>query len=303
MTCSFFTVDVFTDQAFQGAQIAVVPDASELSAEQMQQYAQEFNLWRSVFVTSAVNEDKARKLKVFNSKKEFDFGGHATLAAIHALAETGQLSLEEGSNEFILQENSGDVHCNVDMQAGKAVFQQFTSDTQIEIDRFTPRLDELASFLSVKPYHFEVSGFQPLLVASHLPYLFVPVDNYATLSSIQFDYNAWTASTAPATFANAIFLFSVSQNQGELHFHCRLVGPNFGIHEDPPIGAAMPAFAAYLSQFSVGQNLPLSFVAERGIYAGRKSEVYVDVISVSDSAVRVKIGGQAVLMSKGEVLV
>jgi trans-2,3-dihydro-3-hydroxyanthranilate isomerase len=29
----------------------------------------------------------------------------------------------------------------------------------------------------------------------------------------------------------------------------RLVGPNIGLHDDPPVGTAMPAFAAYLCSF------------------------------------------------------
>lgn len=301
MSCNFLTVDVFTAQAFEGAQIAVVPDAESLSTEDMQKLAQEFNLWRTVFVTS--KQAKHCQIRVFNAKREFDFGGHATIGTIHALAYLGELSLSEGDNQFVIKENYGDVLCNVQVKNGEAVFQQFTSEATTEIDSFTPRLEEFSDFLSVDASHFHVAGFHPLLVASHLPYLFVPVDNFATLSSIHFDYKAWTASTAPATFANAIFLFSVSEHQGQPYFHCRLVGPNFGLQEDPPIGAAMPAFASYLTQFAMGKHLPLKFIAERGVYAGRKSELHVEILSAQANKVSVKIGGQAVLVSKGELFV
>ncbi|MGJ8693350.1 MAG: PhzF family phenazine biosynthesis protein [Thalassotalea sp.] len=301
MTCNFLTVDVFTATAFNGAQIAVVPDAKALSAQQMQNIAGEFNLWRTVFITNAPSANQACNIRIFNAKKEFDFGGHATIGAIHAIAKLGLLQFSEGSNDFVIKENYGDVACNVEIKAGEPIFQQFTSQAKVEIDRFTPTLEELSEFLSTESYHFISNDFHPLLVASHLPYLFIPVDNCASLSSIHFDYKAWATSSAPATFASAIFLFSMSEERGQKHFHCRLVGPNFGLHEDPPIGAAMPAFAAYLNQFAVGQSLPFNFIAQRGVYAGRKSELHVEILAAQEQQVSVKIGGEAVLVSNGEM--
>lgn len=301
MGCRFLTVDVFTSEAFEGAQIAVVPNAEHLSDINMQKIAAELSVWRTVFILPSSNEQNAQAIRIFNQQREFDFGGHATIAAIHALGVLNKKALSEGENEFILEEKYGDVTCTVNMQNDKPVFHQFTSQTKVEIDRFTPTLQELSEFLSIKSYHFDVKNFNPLLVASHVPYLFVPVDNYASLSSVHFDYKAWTASSAPSNFASSIFLFSVSENNGQAHFHCRLVGPDIGLHEDPPIGAAMPAFAAYLKQFPIASQLPLKFIAERGAFAGRKSELHVEIIAADNHTVTVKIGGEAVLVSQGEM--
>lgn len=301
MTYKFLTVDVFTEQAFEGAQIAIVPNSDDLSEELMQKIAGEFNLWRTVFISNKSDEKNAFSIRTFNYKKEFDFGGYATIGAIHALAELQLINTSQSENVFTLNENHGEVSCQVNMENGKAVFHQVTAKTRVELDRFTPTIDELGDFLSIKPYHFNVNNYHPLLVASHLPYLFVPVDNFASLSSIQFDYKAWAASSAPATFASAIFLFTASEDEGKPHFHCRLVGPNFSLHEDPPIGAAIPAFSAYLSQFL--NNDALSFVAERGAFNGRKSELNVDVLHANDHEVEVKIGGKAILISKGELFI
>ncbi len=305
MGCRFLTVDVFTGSTFDGAQIAVVPKAQNLTTELMQKIAAELNLWRTVFVVAEDKNNANFSIRIFNQKKEFEFGGHATIGAIHALAQEQALNLVEGENNFTLNEAYGNVACTVEISGGKPVFQQFTSQAKIEIDRFTPTIEELSEFLTIKPYHLNVNGFNPLLVASHVPYLFVPVDNYASLSHIDFDYKAWAASSAPATFASSIFLFTMSENivngESQPHFHCRMVGPHFSHHEDPPIGAAMPAFSAYLHQFSVGKNLPLNFIAERGAFAGRKSEIHVEVLNASDNTVEVKIGGKAILASQGEL--
>lgn len=301
MSCDFYTVDVFTAERFEGAQIAVIPDASALNEEQMQKMAAEFNLWRTVFILPSEQADAAKQLRIFNAKKEFQFGGHATLAAIYTLAKQELIEVNEGLNSFLLKENYGDVACQVTMKNGEPIFNQFMTQAKPEFDRFTPTEDELSDILSLKSYHFSVKGFTPMLASTHLPYLFVPVDNFASLSAAQFNYKAWSESSAPATFANALFLFSVSNSNDGLHFHCRLVGPAFGLHEDPPIGAAIPAFAGYLNQFLIGQNLPLSFVAERGAFVGRKSILHVELLSNNEGEISVNIGGEAVLVSEGKV--
>lgn len=301
MDYRFITVDVFAAKRFEGAQIAIIPEAKALTSEKMQQIASEFNLWRTVFLIPSDKEGIECSIRIFNHKQEFDFGGHATIAAIYAMSILQLLTVTDGQNEFVISENHGDVDCMVEVNQGQVQFSQFTSRTAIGVDRFTPEIDELAKILSVDPSKIQSNDLRPLLVSSHLPYLFVPVDSVDSLKEVAFDYKAWTASTAPSTFANAIFVFSESKDKTGSHFHCRLVGPSFGLHEDPPIGAAMPAFSGYLSEFERAKSQPYHFVAERGVHAGRKSTLNVDLIERSEKAVTVKIGGKAILVTEGKI--
>ncbi|TYK64958.1 PhzF family phenazine biosynthesis protein [Colwellia echini] len=299
MTCRYVIVDVFAEKLFEGAQIAVVLDGDTLSDETMQKIATEFNLWRTVFLKTE-NNNSSLSIRTFNHKREFDFGGHATIAAIYTLAQQNIITLTEGDNNFVLTEACGDINCTVSIKNNEVVFNKFVSQTKLVIDRFTPTLDELASILTVKPEQLKVESFHPMLVASHVPYLFIPVDNVATLESVHFDYKAWAASTAPATFANAIFLFTTSTQNEKLYFHCRLLGPNFSIHDDPPIGAAIPAFSGYLNQF-IKQDLPLKFTAQRGSEARRVSVIEAGLLSVVEDNVEVSIGGNAILVAEGKL--
>ena len=50
MNYNYYIADVFTRQIFNGAQIAVFPNADGLSTEQMQLLAMELNLTETVFV-------------------------------------------------------------------------------------------------------------------------------------------------------------------------------------------------------------------------------------------------------------
>ncbi len=147
MGCRFLTVDVFTGSTFDGAQIAVVPKAQNLTTELMQKIAAELNLWRTVFVVAEDKNNANFSIRIFN-QKEFEFGGHATIGAIHALAQEQALNLVEGENNFTLNEAYGNVACTVEISGGKPVFQQFTSQAKIEIDRFTPTIEELSEFFN-----------------------------------------------------------------------------------------------------------------------------------------------------------
>ncbi len=292
----YVTVDVFTDQKFQGAQIAVVREAEGLSAQQMMQIAAEFSLWRCVFISSSEKADK--KIRIFNSKREFDFGGHPTLAAIYALAHFKQLDLKDGDNQFTIEEPHGLVECHVRMDNGKPVFNEFVVNARPEYDSFAPTEEELSNFLTVPAENLFIPNFKPMLVASEIPYLVVPVDSLETLKRIRFSYDAWASSTAPATCANAILLYCQADDDHDADFHCRLVGPVFGIHEDPPVGAAMPAFAGYLQQFD---NPPGEFIVERGVHQERYSYLHIETKSVSEQGIQVSLGGRAVLSSQGKM--
>ncbi|HUR91840.1 MAG TPA: PhzF family phenazine biosynthesis protein, partial [Gemmatimonadaceae bacterium] len=56
----FYTLDVFTDHAFGGNQLAVFPDAAAIPPERMQSIAREFNYSETVFVLPPENPAHAR---------------------------------------------------------------------------------------------------------------------------------------------------------------------------------------------------------------------------------------------------
>jgi trans-2,3-dihydro-3-hydroxyanthranilate isomerase len=300
MATQFFTVDVFTQKPFEGAQITVIPDAMHLTDSQMQIIAAEFNLWRTVFILPSNKATK--KIRIFNAKREFDFGGHATIAAIFTLAYSNVITQQEGENSFTIEENQEVIDCIATINCGELSFNQYTTTVSPTYDRFTPNAQELGEMLSLTSTHLTASDYTPMLVATHIPYLIVPVDNIEALKAVSFNYNAWARSSAPSTHANAIFLFTGKNEHSSSDFHCRLVGPSFALHDDPPIGAAMSAFASYLGQFPSYHTLK-NFIAERGTHQGRKSILEVEVIAGEEQKITIKLGGCAVLVAQGEIFI
>jgi PhzF family phenazine biosynthesis protein len=88
MSRLFRQVDVFTATPYLGNPLAVVHDADELSAEQMQQFASWTNLSETTFLL-APDAGADYQVRIFTPTRELPFAGHPTLGSCHAWLEAG----------------------------------------------------------------------------------------------------------------------------------------------------------------------------------------------------------------------
>lgn len=82
-------VDVFTDRPFAGNQLAVVFDAQQLAADQMQAIAREFNLSETVFVLPAEAAAASYRVRIFTPERELPFAGHPSIGAAATAGRRG----------------------------------------------------------------------------------------------------------------------------------------------------------------------------------------------------------------------
>ena len=82
----YVTVDVFTDRAFGGNQLAVVLDAGGLSTAQMQAVATEFNYSETTFVLPPRDEAHDFEVRIFTPVHELPFAGHPNVGTAFVLA-------------------------------------------------------------------------------------------------------------------------------------------------------------------------------------------------------------------------
>ena len=87
----YLVCDVFTDRAFGGNPLAVLPDARGLSEARMQQVAREFNFSESTFVLPA-ESGHTRRVRIFTPTMEVPFAGHPNVGTAFALAGSGDRS-------------------------------------------------------------------------------------------------------------------------------------------------------------------------------------------------------------------
>jgi trans-2,3-dihydro-3-hydroxyanthranilate isomerase len=301
MKVDYYIADVFTTQLFNGAQIAVFPNADGLSDTTMKLLARELNLSETVFVFHPEQTDGKRKMRVFTPKKEVDFAGHPIIATAYVLGLCGDIQLNDGITHIVLEQNIGPIDVSVTALEGKPTFVQFARKVVAIIDRFAPTDEELASFLSIKQSGLDHKKYSPRLVSCGFPYLVVPVWNYETVRQAKFNSAAWSQSIAPQTAAQEILLFAPKTPFVDSDFNARLLGPYIGIDDDPPIGSAMPAFAAYLCSFAHTQKGTHTFAVDRGDADSRRSVINLEMDNKGHEQLALRVGGGAVLFAKGTI--
>jgi len=301
MSFTYYTADVFTQTTFQGAQIAVFPAAASMSDEQMSLIARELNLSETVFV-SPDEQDNHFKLRIFTPLKEISFAGHPVLATAKALVEDGLITLSDGKASVCFQQKAGDLSVNIDQREGEPLFVQFSLSSDPVIDRYTPRASELAALLSLDESDIDTHTFQTRLVSVDLPYLILPLKSQTAVRKARFDMKAWSQSSAPAMAAQEILVFSNKTDNKDTDFHARLLGPSIGVHEDPPIGSAMPCFTGYLGSHDAIREGTYTFIIDRGTTETRRSVLAIEMDNHADRATALRVGGNVVLVSKNTLL-
>ena len=301
MSHTYYTADVFTQTTFQGAQIAVFPAAANIDDAQMSLIARELNLSETVFVSPSEKDDHF-KLRIFTPLKEISFAGHPVLATAKALVEDGLITLSDGKASVCFQQKAGDLSINIDQREGEPLFVQFSLSSDPVIDRYTPRASELAALLSIDESEIDTHTFQTRLVSVDLPYLILPLKSQAAVRKARFDMKAWSQSSAPAMAAQEILVFSNKTDNTDTDFHARLLGPSIGVHEDPPIGSAMPCFTGYLGSHDAIREGTYTFIIDRGTFETRRSVLAIEMDNHADKATALRVGGNVVLVSKNSLL-
>ena len=299
MKYKYYTADVFTEKLFNGAQIAVFPRADGLEKIQMQSIACELNLSETVFVFSATNGAARRRIRIFSPHLEIDFAGHPIIATGHVLASIGDIKLEQKHTPLKLEQNIGPIDVNITQDKGKPVLIQFTMDTKPVVDRFVPKDEQIAEVLSLTEHDIENKKFHPLMVYADHSYLIVPIISYSAMRVAKFNYASWSQSIAPTCMAKEILLFSTQSDVDYSNFHARLLGPDIGIHDDPPIGSAMSAFTGYLCAHDHIKQGTHTFVIDRGSVEKRKSILNIEMDNKQEETLTIRVGGPAVMVSEG----
>ncbi|MCP5145663.1 MAG: PhzF family phenazine biosynthesis protein [Gammaproteobacteria bacterium] len=294
-------VDVFTSTPFNGAQIAVISDADELTDSQMNDIARELNLSETVFLTRPQLAGASSRMRTFTRNGEVAFGGHPTIAAGFVLASSGSVEIPERGIDIVIEQTAGPVDVTLKRLDDGGVFTQFTLKTRPMVDRFVPMESQLAAMLGLTERDIDKDKYHSLMVATDRSYLIIPLRSFAAVRAAKFDEAYWNQHIAPLTMAREILLFSTRSDTPVANFHGRLVGPDVAPGEDPPIGSASPAFAGYLcahTHVSAGTH---AFVIDRGVVDARKSLLTIEMVNNASRDLEVRVAGPAVMSATGRI--
>jgi trans-2,3-dihydro-3-hydroxyanthranilate isomerase len=303
----YLHLDVFTDRPFEGNQLAVFPDPQGLSTADMQAIAREMNFSESTFIfpaedTAAAARGGRAKMRIFTPGSELPMAGHPTIGSTFALAALG--TILPGSRDFVFELGVGPTPVSLDWSDGALAFAWMTQLLPAFGDTIT---DRAAFAAAVGVDERELVGGLPLEVIScGVPYLFVPLTSREAVDRVSIERRALTRCFRDAGIEEqAIFLFTTAPGPdgGSVEtVYSRMLAPSHGISEDPATGSASGPLGCYLVHHEiVSSEAASSMLSLQGVAMGRPSRIYIAIDARDGGISRVRVGGSAVLVGRGEL--
>ena len=297
MTLSYLHYDVFTDEALAGNQLAVFLNARNVPAERMQRIAREMNFSESTFVLPAETPGTDARIRIFTPGTEMPMAGHPTIGSTFALAHIG--FIPTGAPRFVCQLGVGPVSVDLEWKGRDLSFAWMT---QMNPTFESPVLYRSDVAAAIGLEESDLMDDLPIqAVSCGLPFLMVPLRDKATVDRAVTDGSAFRRLCERTAIDMPMFLFSFTQPAAA---HSRMFAPALGIVEDPATGIASGPLGCYLVQHRLVQgDQAQHIISMQGVAMGRPSKIHIAIQGTPDAITQVKVGGQAVLVAQGELLV
>ena len=314
---AFVQLDVFSAKPLEGNPLAVFTDGRGLSDAEMQALAREMNLSETTFILSqsaAVEDRRGVRVRIFTPQEELPFAGHPTLGTAMVLRElgrvrparerqagrsrttgpargTGATSPEE---EVLLHLNVGRIPVTFREEDGRLFGEMRQRDPEFGSihDRKTVarlvglRATDIASDLPIQT------------VSTGVAFAIVPVKSCQALSELQLDWKTVNGYLQGSSDAQFFYFVTRETKDPAARLHARMIFYN---GEDPATGSAAGCAAAWMVRHGVAQPDERVLI-EQGIEARRPSRIFVRAGMKGDRVTNVRVGGHAVEVLRGEVV-
>ncbi|MBB5956166.1 trans-2,3-dihydro-3-hydroxyanthranilate isomerase [Saccharothrix tamanrassetensis] len=275
---SYDVVDVFTDRAFAGNQLAVVHGCEDLTDAQLQAIAREFGYSETAFPLPPTDPAADYRLRIFSPFGEMPFAGHPSIGTAWLLGRTGALPLGE-----VVQQTARGLH-RVTVETDRATFSGDVPTVGDYLDP-APLLNALGLFLSDVDGHAEAG-----VAGAGLDFTFLPVREDAVARArprVDLTTVVTTRGLVPVCFTAGVA-------------HVRMLRATGG--EDPATGSAALALGVWLVDRGL---LPPEgghdYTVHQGGELGRPSTLDCKVTAVGGVATRVTVSGRVVQVAEGRI--
>lgn len=285
---TFYIVDVFAEQKFNGNQLAVFTTAKNLSRDEMQQIAAEMHYSETTFIRSGLHENGGYDVRIFTPAEEVPFAGHPTLGTAFVIREELQ---DESAAEIILNLKVGQIPVQYDESENVLWMHQQSPTFGETVDK-----NALAKVLDVNPddFHLELPS---QIVSTGLPFIIVPLKSMDAVKKARLDF-AHYPEMLDGLETKAILLFAPETEHPENALHVRVFAEYYGVLEDPATGSANGCLAGYLAQHQFFQTKAIDIAVEQGYEIGRPSRLFLRTTTQA-SEIQVFIGGQVIAVASG----
>ena len=269
----FVIVDVFTDRALTGNQLAVFTDARDIPEELLQPLAREMGFSETVFVYPAAAGGDAM-MRIFTPATEVPFAGHPTLGTAFVLGAPLQLGV------IALETGVGIVPVTLERdESGRIVFGRMTQPVpRVEpVDAPEVVLAAVGAERSLLPIELYDNGARHIVVTLE----------EAELGGLRPDGE--TIATFGITGVNCVARAGSSWRSRMFWEH----------GEDPATGSAAGPIACHLARHGLvgwGEEI----VIAQGVEMGRPSALHARAEGGEGLIDAVEVGGSAVVVARGE---
>lgn len=288
MSMKAFVMDAFSEKVFSGNQAGVVLVDRPLSDETMQAIAAEFKHSETAFIFTHESTEDSVKIRYFTPAGEVELCGHATVASFALLRKLELVS----DGDTVADTKAGRLSITVNGQ-------------HIWMDMAEPKLvktlDEAETAQLYSAYGLTpedgIAGFAPQIVSTGLSDIIMPVRNRQTLlTAVQNE----AAVSALSKKLDCVGVHMFAPGGEECTAYCSNFAPLFGITEECATGTANGALTYYLHlKGLITPDCENSFI--QGEHMGRPSKV-LSRLSKSGEAVKIRIGGSAVMSMECEIM-
>lgn len=269
--------DVFTDVPLAGNQLAVFTDARDLDAPTMQALAKEMNFAESVFVLPPTSDEADVRIRIFTPARELPFAGHPTLGAAFVLG--GPLS----KIVIRLETGAGVVPVELERDGPRIVFGW--------MEQPLPAWEQVASPEAIfAALGVEGSGLPVERYDLGPGHLYVELPSAEAVAALEPDVAALARATGDGTNCFA---------RDGAGWKTRMFAPTHGVVEDAATGSAAGPLAVHLARHgrvAFGERIEI----RQGAEIGRPSTLYAVAEGDGDRIDRVRVGGSAVTVARGE---
>lgn len=293
----FFYVDAFTTETFGGNPAGVIPNAENLTDEDMQKIANELNLSETAFLLPTSNADPNYKIRYFTPTKEVDFCGHATLGTAWLMAT--KYNWIDKDDKIVFESNIGLIPVKWLMENNQLTRVSMTQvRPQVKSIDISPAV--VANLVGI--HETEIDDRYPIKIANTgVPHLMVPVKTRQAIDQAEPNLNELKKMNNDFNISTT-HLFTFDTN-GQFDIYTRDFCPNIGIDEDPVTGAANGALGGYLYLENIlAQQERHQLMIGQGHTINRPGILYVTITPDAETAV-IEVAGAAVVSIEGIIFV
>jgi len=240
------------------------------------------------------------RMRIFTPGTELPMAGHPTIGSTFALAHTGTIAPR--TPRFVFGLGVGPTPVDLEWEGIQLRFAWMTQPLPkfgpVVVDRAAAaaalglRAEDLALNLPVQP------------VSCGVPYLLIPLRDKATVDRAISDAGAMRRLAAATAVEHSLFLFAVLPGGSPETVYSRMFAPQFGILEDAATGSASGPLGAYLVRYHIVADASArQIVSLQGVLMRRPSRIHIAIEGTADAITSVKVGGEAILVAEGQLLV